>query len=444
MSVVTERLLSIWQNTGRYDKSKGLTGVLDVKDLKYPATRLSVILHANGPAVSKQLRPLSRATDIYSSLLLAYSNAIDTVAPDNPVARLRLYRLKAWLMWTAGPTSDKLEALGIWSDALFEETRSDNVSTALRLEIDQSRVSLFRAACQGLAYGDKRDELFEQCWKLMHVHLPKNTTAMYAIRVNPIWLLGRSNQRAVRQAEAVKAIKDMANKVFHDWSVLSEPKTFMFLKLFCSLMGDFDSFIAACNLGALHFLKAVGTLHHVLVTRSLLRNLKFVHGEESSRQPWKDMQFEHQDWKSDPSVNTSRGDACNECLKSCLYSEVTFSCICCVDVAFHPACHAKLKNGQVDPGICEKDHEFIQVPPLDAARWLDLASAGKVMLGKDVLWQSDSLAGIRKACGVESEDLKRDEAVVQAVRALGKFWRGVRKRRMIETEAERSSVVSTT
>ena len=75
---------------------------------------------------------------------------------------------------------------------------------------------------------------------------------------------------------------------------------------------------------------------------------------------------------------------------------VMWWCKDCINIAFDKTCFQKLKEGNLESRVCDKDHEFLCIPVWDSKR-LDAFPRGYVPVGKEVVSFGDWKRRIRRA-----------------------------------------------
>ena len=120
---------------------------------------------------------------------------------------------------------------------------------------------------------------------------------------------------------------------------------------------------------------------------------------------------------------------CDGCGIGWTYVDDIYVCKDCLDVQLEPNCHEKLLNGDLDPTICSKDHDFLYIPPFNQENWRLLVKDDMMVVGDKIMPRKEWLNDIRKQWSVERETLEKTKQLSLSVRAIEKFWRIVQRRR---------------
>jgi len=130
---------------------------------------------------------------------------------------------------------------------------------------------------------------------------------------------------------------------------------------------------------------------------------------------------------------SSRRASCQSCFES--LSDVTiFLCKQCLAVWLCTDCHSSLLSDDLPPEMCNKKHNFLEIPEYDSSEWEETGDA-MIKVRDSILPRKDWLDGLRVQWNVTEEQLARKKAEEEAEarasdiigRRVGKWWKESRK-----------------
>lgn len=106
------------------------------------------------------------------------------------------------------------------------------------------------------------------------------------------------------------------------------------------------------------------------------------------------------------------GYSCDgRCGRTWSYADDIYVCRECIDTQFDAPCLDKLRRGAIARDICDKNHNFLHVPPWDCES-ADRAESGKVLVGDEIMNVDDWLESIKVEWGLVEAKAEGEVAVV--------------------------------